>query len=168
MFTSYFSFVEKISWFIGIYKLHLRIQIPQLFQMGKVINISSASFIALHSLAYISSCEKIINVHKISNAINMPVSHVAKIIQMLVKFNYLKSSRGPNGGIETVKSPSSVTLLEIFELIEGSFQTDFCPSECESCPFKTCIFGGLPGRMSLEFKNYMQNKTLQQFINENK
>jgi Rrf2 family nitric oxide-sensitive transcriptional repressor len=135
--------------------------------MGKVINISSASFIALHSLAYISSSDKIINVHMISKAINMPESHVAKIVQTLVKFNYLKSSRGPNGGIANAKPPSSITLLEIFELIEGSIQTDFCPSECEDCPFKTCIFGGLPSKMSLEFKDYMKNKTLQQFINEN-
>jgi Rrf2 family transcriptional regulator, nitric oxide-sensitive transcriptional repressor len=135
--------------------------------MGKIINISSASFIALHSLAYISSCNKIISIQKISDAINMPESHVAKIVQMLVKFNYLKSSRGPKGGIIQLKSPSAVTLLEIFELVEGSFQTDFCPSDCADCPFKSCIFGGLPLRMSLEFKEYLKNKTLEQFINEN-
>ena len=136
--------------------------------MSKIINISSASFIALHSLAYIANCDQITNIKTISQTINMAESHVAKIIQLLVKYGYLKSTRGPKGGLVLIKTPSSITLLEIFELIEGEIQIDNCPTQCIKCPFKTCIFGGLPQKMSMEFLNYMQNKTLQQFIKENK
>jgi Rrf2 family transcriptional regulator, nitric oxide-sensitive transcriptional repressor len=136
--------------------------------MSKVLNISSASYIALHSIADIASCKTKINIKTISSFINIAEMHVAKIIPSIVNFGYLKSTRGPKGGLMFSKHTSSVTLLEIFELIEGSIQIDNCPTECKKCPFKTCIFGGLPQKMSLEFQNYMQNKTIEQFINENK
>lgn len=135
--------------------------------MSKVIHISSASYIALHSLAFIASSKNITNIKTISEAINMAESHVAKIIQTFVKFGYLKSTRGPKGGLILSKSPALISLLEIYESIEGEIQLDNCPTECDKCPFKKCIFGGLPQKLSQEFKNYMKNMTLQGFINEN-
>ncbi len=136
--------------------------------MNKIVNISNASFIALHSLAYVASCKKVIIIQKISETIKIAESHVAKLIQTHLKFGYLKSTRGPKGRLVLIKSPINISLLEIFELIEGSLQIDNCPTQCKMCSFKTCIFGGLPQKMSLEFQKYMQNKALEQFINENK
>jgi DNA-binding IscR family transcriptional regulator len=90
------------------------------------------------------------------------------VLHILVKHNFLDSHRGPNGGFTIKKDPGSITLLEIYELIEGEIVGFECTITCSACYFDTCIFGNYPHTFTGDFKHYLGNKTLVDFsMNKN-
>jgi Rrf2 family protein len=85
--------------------------------------------------------------------------HVSKILQKLVRDGFLTSQRGPAGGFELVKKPEEITLLEIFEAIEGKIVVSKCPLN-KACPFGECIFEDLTMRMTRQFRDYLNDHSL--------
>ncbi len=141
----------------------MRIQIPK-YQVAKIINISEAASLAVHSMAMIANSTEMLNVNQIAERTKASRNHLAKVMQVLVKNNYLNSVRGPHGGFTIKGDPSKISLLEIYELIDGSLQGHYCGIESEKCPFDTCIFGPLLNQFSAEFLEYLKNKKLSEFI----
>jgi Rrf2 family protein len=128
--------------------------------MSKIFNISEASSIAVHSLALIAKAKKQINAVEIAAMTNFSKNHLAKILQRLVKSNYIKSVRGPKGGFVLNKDSRKITLLEIYELIEGSLEESKCNIHNGECQFSYCIFGNYGEKFTTEFRNYLKNKTI--------
>jgi Rrf2 family protein len=128
--------------------------------MAKIVNITEAVSIALHSMILIAKSKEQLNVNKLAEITNSSKFHIAKIMQKLVKDDFLVSQRGPSGGFSLTKSPEEITLLEIYESIEGKISLSRCPLNRETCPFGRCIFEDLTIRMTKEFKEYLENKTL--------
>ena len=108
--------------------------------MSKLINISEATSIAIHSLALIGYEDKQLNANEIARKTAFSKNHLSKVLQMLVKQGYLRSVRGPRGGFTLSQEPKEITLLEIFEVFEGKVLNDFCYGHYENCPFEDCIF----------------------------
>jgi len=131
--------------------------------LSTFINISEASTIAIHSLALIANTERSLNANKIAEVTHFSRNHLAKVLHILVKHKYLDSLRGPNGGFTMKKNPTSISLLEIYELIEGELVSFECAITCGDCYFDTCIFGNHPHKFAGDFKNYLENKTLNDF-----
>ncbi|NLM93903.1 MAG: Rrf2 family transcriptional regulator, partial [Bacteroidales bacterium] len=94
-------------------------------------------------------------------------NHLAKVLQQLVKFNYLKSVRGPNGGFKMNKPPAEISILNIYEAIEGKIETPECPLDRPICPFDKCLMGGLIKDVTLQFKAYFEEQTLDKYIPQN-
>mgnify|MGYP001099171526 CR=1 FL=1 len=128
--------------------------------MSKIFNISEAATIAIHSMGVIARSEQVLNAQQISDITGFSKNHTAKVLQQLVKNNFLRSNRGPKGGFLLNRDPEQVSLMEIYRLIEGDIEESACKMHCESCPFRTCIFGGLSEKFSREFKNYLTDKKL--------
>jgi len=128
--------------------------------MSKIFNISEASSIAIHSLAIIAKSKRQINASEITELTNFSKNHLAKILQLLVKNNYLRSIRGPRGGFVINKNSKEITLLEIYELVEGSLEQSKCNIHNGVCQFNYCIFGNFGERFTNEFKDYLKNKTI--------
>lgn len=131
--------------------------------MSSFIHISEASTIALHSLALIARSEEKLNAGKLAVMTLFSKNHLAKVLHILVKHNYLSSLRGPNGGFELRKDPKTINLLEIYELMEGELESFQCAITCNDCYFDDCIFGNHPHRFSGEFKAYLEGKSINDF-----
>ncbi len=132
--------------------------------MAKIVNITEAVSIALHAMILTTKSEGQINVNKIAELTNSSKFHIAKIMQKLVKDGFLASQRGPSGGFTLTKAPEDITLLEIYEAIEGKITISRCPLNKDTCPFGRCIFEDLTIKMTKEFRGYLQNKTLADYI----
>ena len=133
--------------------------------MSKIINISDAVSIAIHSLAIIARNEEIINGEKISDLTGFSRNHTAKIMQILVKHGLLTSERGPKGGFQLNKPATDIFLMEVYQLIEGEFRPDYnCLHDRLSCPFNQCVFGDISQKMAEEFKKYLMSKTINDLI----
>jgi Rrf2 family protein len=132
--------------------------------MSRIIALSEAASIAIHSLVLIARSEEILNVVKISEATGSSKHHVAKVLQRLVKDGYLSSNRGPSGGFALKKNPEDITLLNIFETIEGKMEIAQCPMDNPVCPFEKCLMGNIVPRLTEEFRNYMAGQTVKEFI----
>ncbi len=132
--------------------------------MAHVIQFSEASFIALHGMVIVAQSDELVNVIKISERLNSSKHHVAKVMQRLVKDGFLHSHRGPTGGF-TLKVPADkITLLELYESIEGKIEIGKCPMDNPVCPFGKCIFNNVTSKLTSDFVDYMKSQTLQDFL----
>lgn len=132
--------------------------------MAHVIQFSEAAFIALHGMVIIAKSEMQTNVVQIADQLNSSRHHVAKVMQRLVKDGYLISHRGPTGGFVLKKPPEEISLLELYESIEGKITIGDCPLDNPVCPFRKCIFNNVTRKMTEEFVSYMKGETLDKFI----
>jgi Rrf2 family protein len=132
--------------------------------MSKLFNISESSSMAIHSLAIIAKSKVQINAKHIAEMTNFSKNHLSKVLQRLVKYNYIKSERGPKGGFILGKKSKEITLLEIYEIMEGTLAPEKCNIHNGKCPFKSCILGGMAEKFTNEFRLYLKNKTISDVI----
>ena len=132
--------------------------------MSKIINISEAASIAIHSMVTIAKEKDKINAIELAKVSNFSKNHLAKVMHQLTKYGYLISDRGPKGGFVLGKQPNEISLLELFELIEGSIDDVSCIGNCSVCPFEKCIFGDFASKFTNEFKEYLKNTKLSDLI----
>jgi Rrf2 family protein len=132
--------------------------------MAKVVTISEAASIGLHAMILVAKSESLINVVRIADATSSSKHHVAKVMQRLVKENYLDSQRGPNGGFSLRIAANDITLLQIYEAIEGKIEVHECPLEKPICPFGKCILNNITNEMTVRFREYLNSNTLADYI----
>jgi len=110
--------------------------------MSGLINISEAAVLAFHAMIYIAeSGNPMVSTKEIAAAHKASVAHLAKVMQRLAKAGFVSSIRGPKGGFRLAKNPESITLLELYELFEGTVQESSCLFEFPVCGRDKCVFG---------------------------
>jgi len=132
--------------------------------MAKVFSLSEAASIALHGVILIAQEKDGLNVIKIAERTDTSKHHVAKVMQRLVKAGYLTSQRGPSGGFVLRKKPEEINFLDVYEAIEGPIEITSCPMDKQICPFDKCIMNNVTSKMTLEFKTYLSNQTVEQYL----
>ena len=128
--------------------------------MAKIVSFSEAASIGLHGMVMIARAGEIINVQKIADFTGASRHHVAKIMQRLVKEGYLLSNRGPSGGFHLNVNPTDISLLQIYESIEGQVKILDCPHDKPVCPFGKCLLGTVVTQMSTLFREHLSTNTL--------
>ena len=132
--------------------------------MSNIVALTEAASIGLHSMVLIARSDEVLNVLKISEFIGSSKHHVAKIMQRLSKAGFVSSNRGPSGGFVLKQLPSEITLLNIYEAIEGPLSVQTCPMDRPTCPFGECLLGDLSLRVSGEIREYLAGRTLQDYL----
>jgi Rrf2 family protein len=132
--------------------------------VATVFTLSEAVSIAIHSIVLIANTTELINVQAIAERTKSSKHHVAKIMQRLVKDGFLSSNRGPSGGFALRMNPSEITLLQIYEAIEGKIEVNECMHDNPICPFEHCIFENYGKKVSAEFRDYLLSKTIAHYI----
>ncbi len=132
--------------------------------MAKLVHFSEAASLALHAMVLIAKSDSHINVNSIAEEMGASRNHLAKVLQQLVKHNYLKSVRGPSGGFILAKPSDEITVLEIYEAIEGKIDVPECPLDRKICPFDKCLMNGLVSDVTMQFKKYFQEQSLEDFV----
>lgn len=79
-------------------------------------------FATVHIAEHAEECP--VPAKDISAACGIPLAHLNKILQQLVRSRILRSERGPSGGFSLRSPPSKITLLEIVEAIDGPIVGD--------------------------------------------
>ena len=82
-----------------------------------------------------------VNVKYLAKTLGASEAHLAKIFQRLTKINFVKSVRGPAGGFELSCNPGEVSLLDIYEIIDGKVNILACTIGKDKCQFSECLFG---------------------------
>ncbi|MBG0783376.1 MAG: Rrf2 family transcriptional regulator [Bacteroidales bacterium] len=132
--------------------------------MSKIVTLTEAASIALHGMIIVAKAEKMANVILIAELTGSSKHHVAKIFQRLVKDNFLESHRGPTGGFTLKSDPKDISLLEIYESIEGKIEVTTCPLDKHICPFDKCIMDNVTRKMTVDFRNHLKSHTLQDYL----
>jgi len=132
--------------------------------MAKIVSYSEAASIGMHGMVLVARAGETTNVQKIADITGSSRHHVAKVMQRLVKEGFLSSNRGPSGGFKLIIEPAGITLLQIYEAIEGQVKVLSCPHEKQVCPFGKCILGTVVSRMTQTFRDHLSTQTLADLI----
>jgi len=132
--------------------------------MAKFFNVSEAASIGIHSMVLIAKSEGILNVTKISEIMGFSRHHVAKVMQKLSKAGVVLGTRGPAGGFVLAMKPIDITLLLIYESIEGKIIDRDCPFDYPVCPFNKCLLDNMANDINKTFKDYMMSRTLDYYL----
>lgn len=131
--------------------------------MADIVKISDATALALHSMVHLaihagaqSTTGEIAELFKASK------HHLAKVHQRLTRAGFIVSHRGPGGGVELAKDANDITLLEIYETMEGPLSRHPCLFGKESCPRNACVLSGLLPGLARQVKDYFEQTTLAQ------
>ena len=73
-----------------------------------------------------SAAESVVSAHEISKQAGLNKSVVANLLKEFGKHGILESTRGLKGGYRLAKAPSTITLADILEVVEGRFALVDC------------------------------------------
>jgi len=133
--------------------------------MAKLIHLSEAASLGIHAMVLIAQQNNHVKVNDLAEQIGASRNHLAKVLQQVVKFGYLKSVRGPGGGFMLNKSAGQISILDIYEAIEGRIEMPDCPLDRPLCPFNMCLMSNLLSDVTKTVREYFQNSTLEKFAN---
>jgi Rrf2 family protein len=125
--------------------------------MSRPVYISGAASPAIYSLALIASVIVRPDTKQIADILQVSQNHLSKILQALDKNEYLESIQGSGGGFTFAKNASEISILEIYQLIEGNVDCQFCGIAENTFPFINFIFGGKPYKLTNEFVENLTN-----------
>ncbi|MEO0288908.1 MAG: Rrf2 family transcriptional regulator [candidate division WOR-3 bacterium] len=128
--------------------------------MSNLVKISESTFAAIHSVVYLAKEKRVVKIGELSEKIGSTIPVLSKVLQYLAKRGLIDSTRGPQGGFIFSKDPSKITLLDIFQTMEGPLDKNICPFNKKKCHFKKCIFDNVVKKVNQEFLEYLENTTV--------
>jgi Rrf2 family iron-sulfur cluster assembly transcriptional regulator len=72
--------------------------------------------------------------------------------------------RGPKGGYELAKKPGKISLLNVYELIDGKIRPKHCLFARKVCSQKKCVMGNTLGEVNSLVRNYFSKTKLSDFV----
>ncbi len=122
--------------------------------MSSVLKISEAASLAMHAMAVLASRPKgRVSTAELASTLDVSEAHLAKVLQRLGKAGLVRSARGPKGGFGLIDSRRDVTLLEVYEAIDGPFRPDGCLLGQKMCRGAKCMLGYLVRSVNRSVKN---------------
>lgn len=125
------------------------------------MKVSKASAYSLHALMYMVRhvTQLPATTNTIAKAEGIPAGYLAKIFQQLVKAGFVKTDRSKNKGYVFAKPPEDISMLELFEVIEGH-------SLFEDCLLRHCECGGTPDNCGIFAKWASATKKIKDLLSE--
>ena len=134
--------------------------------MADLIRMSEATALALHTMAIVAQSDEPTSATQIASELRASETHLAKVLQQLVRAGWLRSKRGPNGGYALAKPAEETRLLDVYEALEGPFRQDGCLFDEPVCDNVRCILGDLVQDLRDEAYAYLRTTTLRDVANE--
>jgi len=128
--------------------------------MKNILKISDATALGFHALKYMAeNPDNLVSVKEISNEYDVSSNHLSKVLQKLVKSGLVESLKGYNGGFRLIKAAGEVSLLDVYEAIEGEFNPPACFLNRKECKHK-CSMGSFLCSINKQVEEFFKNKTL--------
>jgi len=123
--------------------------------MTNILKISEAASLALHTAVLLATDpSKLISTKNLASTLHASEAHLSKVLQRLEKSGIVESARGPKGGFRLGKSADEITLLDVYEAIDGRLSSDNCLFDERICN-GNCIMGKLLCDIKKQVKDYL-------------
>jgi len=133
--------------------------------MSSIFKISEACSIAIHAMLMLAvNADKVLLARDIASVLCVSETHLQKVMQRLVRSGFVLSARGPNGGFSLNGRKNNIKLIDIYEVIDGSFVSSDCLFEKSVCGRKKCIFDKLLKKINRDFYKYLSSTSLKQSV----
>ena len=130
--------------------------------MQNSVRISEAASLAIHTMVYLAGDpSNHYSAGRLAGVLCVSEAHLAKVLQRLTRAGLLVSVRGPRGGFRLAKGGDEITLLDVFEAIDGPFEPADCLMHDRTCGHMGCLFGDLLGDINSQVRSYFGGRTLE-------
>lgn len=114
--------------------------------MTGMLRITEAASLGLHTAVLLAkNPAQMMSTHTIADILRASEAHLSKVLQRLTRAGLVRSVRGPGGGHALGRSAEQITLLDVYEAIEGQIPSSSCLYSTGLCGGRQCIFGSLLG-----------------------
>ncbi len=129
--------------------------------MASLLHISDAATLALHTGAMLAYHHpNRVSTHTIAVAFNASEAHLSKVLQRLARNGIVRSIRGPRGGFTLNKAPQEISLLLVYEAIDGPIDSRTCLLGTPICNGNKCLMDTLLSDMYFSVKSYLSSHSL--------
>ena len=125
--------------------------------------LSDAANLAIHALVYLAGQQASdpVPTGQVARHFDVSEAHLSKVLQRLARTGLVRSVRGPGGGFVLAAKPADITLLSIYQAIDGALTR---PGRCllgrRRCELKKCVFGDLADQIHRQVREYFARTTL--------
>ncbi len=127
------------------------------------LRISEAASLGLHTMALLAAYPtQTLSTKDIATTLRVSEAHLAKILQRLGRAGLVSSQRGPKGGFSLALPGDQITLLDVYQAVEGALEPPGCLLGTPACN-GNCILGGLLHKMGQEVRDYFSRNKLSDF-----
>jgi Rrf2 family protein len=115
--------------------------------------------------------KQLVQIKDIAERQDIPKKFLEQIVLLLKGAKYIKTVRGPKGGISLAKEPSEITLGEIVRLIEGPTSPIACVSTTGyvHCGFENqCAFRPIWAEIKGKINDVLDKTTFEDMVEKNK
>ena len=131
--------------------------------MANILRLSEASALGLHAMAVLTQRrDERLSGRALAAALGASEHTLAKVMHTLVRGGMADAVRGAQGGFRIARDPADVTLLEIYECIEGPFGDAGCLLGDPACDGAPCVMRSLMERLNAEAREHFRGTTLQE------
>lgn len=116
---------------------------------------------ALRTLMYLSARSGRATIGDVAGLFGISTHHVAKVVNQLSRYGYIRSVRGIGGGIELAREPEEVSLGEVVERFEGNLHLLDCVATENVCSIQSfCKLKGVLAEAERIQREYLNSVTL--------
>lgn len=122
-----------------------------------MLKISEAASLALHTVVLLACNEQQrLSTREIAGILNGSEAHLAKVLQRLSRAGIVNSTRGPKGGFNLSKPADRISLLDVWEAIEGPLEPSNCLLDKPICTGSMCLLGNLLSSVTGHIREYLE------------
>jgi len=130
--------------------------------MGGIVKFTEAASLGMHAMALLAARRnRRLQLGDIAEVLPGSTSHLAKVMQRLVKVGLVESVRGRGGGFVLRRDPSEISMLQVYEAIEGPLDVCECLFSAPAC-HGDCILGNTLVEASTIVRNRLSRTLLSQ------
>ncbi len=128
--------------------------------MDDVLRIPERTALGLHAMVLLAEAAGALSSAKLARELRASQAHLSKVMERLASAGLVESRRGPNGGYFMTPAARNVSLLSVYEALEGTPRRDGCLFGSPVCDGSGCILGDLVGRARRSVLEVLETTTL--------
>jgi len=129
--------------------------------MSDVVRFSEAANLALHAAALLAGNHEVpLSNRMMAHSLGASEAHLSKVMRSLVLAGLVRSFRGPQGGFRLARPRETVSMLEVFEAVEGALESRSCLLLTPLCGGVECIFGSMLPEVTDRIMDYLSETML--------
>ena len=129
--------------------------------MSKIVRVSEGAALGLHALMLLAQRQgEPVSVADLAQRLQGSSHHLSKVLQRLARSGFVRALRGPAGGYVLGRPAAAVTLLDIYEAIDGPLRSGGCLFELPMCDGHSCLFGSVMARVTEELRTSLAGTSL--------
>lgn len=133
--------------------------------MSNLLKVSEAASMGLHTMVLLAAePQRLVSAKEAAGLLAVSEAHLAKVLQRLARAGLLDSVRGPKGGFVLARQPDTITLLEVYEAIEGPIVVRNCLFSSQLCDGEHCIFGDMLESVDAQVRGYLSKTKLTEVV----